>query len=450
MSTQSPINLKSFPLIKLISSLLFIIGAVLAYLIASEPEFMLYQIGGIELNLILGIFPLLAGIVVLVYAFASNSPLNLLLKDDKISIKSRKKEISLLKEEISAVRVRDAGKSKVWFLFLFVTYYFVYLGVECALYFSANHNTGLMELIIIPISMIWIAGLILILFPRKLIIILTKEKAIIQKVNHLPKDESFEILVDDVFNQKAVSQTNFIKSKMYLYRLILGIIFIGLLIITSFLVEIGGIVQPLHDLGIFIPQFLLLFGVLMVSSALSSGMKQALEINNNVLRIEEKTLISRITGKNFSWIKAKEKIEKDKIIKPGFRSLTKFDIMMIFVVFGQGFYLAFKIIWMPLVFINYIDVVDILIGILMLIVLFFYEFEILNKINIEVDSEFSFPRELITPIQLERGSYINNFRNLFKTDFKQQASKVGIASIAVLLIITLSLGYLGFALFIFI
>jgi len=447
MSSQNPINLKSFPLIKVISSLLFIVGAVLAYLIASDPEFMLYQIGGIELNLILGIFPLLAGIVLLIYALATNYSVEFSLKEDKFHINCKKNEFFLLKDEIKAVRVRDAGKSKVWFIFLFVSYYFLYLGIECALYFSANHNTGLMELIIIPITMIWVAGLLLILFPRKLIIILTKEKAVIQKVNHLPKDNSFERLFDDVFNQKSPDKVNYIKSKMYLHRLTLGIIFIALLIVTSFLVEIDGIIQPLHDLGVFLPQFLLLFGVLMVSSALSSGYKQDLQINDNILRIEEKTIIS---GKNLSWIKTKEKIEKEKILKKSFRALTRFDLMMIFVVFGQAFYLAFKIIWLPLVIIKYIDILDILIGILMLVVLFFYEFEIITKINIEADSDFSFPREFITPIELERGSYINNFKNLFKTDFKQQASKVGIASIAALLIITLSLGYLGFALFLFI
>ncbi len=349
MSSQNPINLKSFPLIKVISSLLFIIGAVLAYLIASEPEFMLYQIGGIELNLILGIFPLLSGIVLLIYALATNYSVNLSLKEDKIHINCKKDEFFLLKDEIQAVRVRDAGKSKVWFIFLFVSYYFLYLGIECALYFSANHNTGLMELIWIPITMIWVAGLLLILFPRKLIIILTKEKAIIQKVNHLPKDNSFERLFDDVFIQKSPDKVDFIKSKMYLYRLTLGIIFIALLIVTSFLVEIDGIIQPLHDLGVFIPQFLLLFGVLMVSSALSSGYKQDLQINDNILRIEEETIIS---GKNLSWIKAKEDIQKEKILKKSFRALTKFDVLMIFVVFGQAFYLAFKIIWLPLVFIN--------------------------------------------------------------------------------------------------
>jgi len=450
MSSQSPINLKSFPLIKVISSLLFIVGAVLAYLIASEPDFKLYQIGGIELNLILGVFPLLTGVVLILYAFITNYSVDLEIKDDILNIKSKKNKISLKKEDIKGVRVRDAGKSWIWFIFIFITYYFLYLGIECALYFSANHNTGLMEFILIPIIMIWAAGLILVLFPRKLIIILTKEKAIIQKVNHLPKNNSFERLFDDVFNQQTSKEVNFIKTNKYLYRLTLGIIFIALLIGTSYLVDIGGIVQPLHDLGVFIPHFLLLFGVLMVSSALSFGIKQNLQINDKIIRIEEKTLITRITGKNLSWIKAKEKVEKDKILKNSFRSLTKFDMMMIFVIFGQAFYLAFKIIWLPQVFVNYINIFDILIGILMLIVLFFYEFEIVSKINVDIDSDFCFPREFITPMQSERGSYISNFKNLLKTDFKKQASKVGIASIAALLIVTLSLRFLGFVFFIFI
>jgi len=459
MSSQENFNLKSFPLIKIISSLLLIIGAILAYILSSKPEFMLFQVGGVQLNLILGIFPLLSGIVLLLYSFITYYNVVITPLADKINIKSRKNEITILKDEIQLIRVRDAGKFFIWFVFFFINFYFYYYGIEMALYFSANHNAGLLEFILIPLLMIWFGGLILILFPRKLIIILTKNKAIIQKVNHLPKDNSFETLCDEIFGFKIIEPLRYEKSNQYLYRLILGIIPLVILIITAMLVEIDGIVQPLHALGIFIPIFMLLFSVLMISSALSLGVKQSVETNDKIIRIEELTLTSSINGKNFSWIKSKENIEPNNSFKKGFRVLTKFDILLLFVIFGEALYLAFKFLWLPL-YLKYLNGWDIIIGIIMLIVLFFYQFEIVNKLKVDIDSDYSLVREIliVNPNKNELTSqgrnaytlknkittYAKDFKALIKTDFKTQILKIGIAYAAAIVLITLSIMLGGF------
>ena len=225
------------------------------------------------------------------------------------------------------------------------------------------------------------------------------------------------------------------------------------------LVEIDGIVQPLHALGIFIPIFMLLFSVLMISSALSLGIKQNLETNDNKIRIEELTLTSSINGKNFSWIKSKENIELNNSFKKGFRVLTKFDILLLFVIFGEALYLAFKFLWLPL-FLKYLNGWDIIIGFIMLIVLFFYQFEIVNKLKVDIDSDYSLVREIliVNPNKNELTSqgrnaytlknkittYAKDFKALIKTDFKTQILKIGIAYAAVIVIITLSIMLGGF------
>ncbi len=462
MPSQSNLNLKSFPIIKIVSASLFFGGGILAYILSSKPEFMLFQLGGIPLNLILGIFPLLSGIFLFIYAFLTNNTLSFSMKDDILKIKSRKKEISVKKEDIQAVRVRDAGKFWIWFVFIFVNYFFMYLGVECSLYFSANHNAGLLEFVLIAFLMVWSANVLLIFFPRKIIGIFTKDKIIAQKVNYLPKNESFEKFFDGVFDVGTLDASSTLKTKsdQYLYRLVLGLIFLIILILTSILVEIDGIVQPLHDLGIFIPIFMLLFSVLMAASAIQIGREQNIMLADKIVRIEEKTIITPITGKNICWIKPKEKLEANQFYKRGFKKLTKYDLLLIFVIFGQALYLAFKFIWIPSVYLNYLDGRDVIIGILMLCVLFFYQFEILTKIDKNVNPDVMFRRAiiLINPenissvagLKPKTKSYFKDFKSLLKTDFKKQLVRIAIAYTAALLVITLSITLLGFIIFIYI
>ncbi|MHA1344161.1 MAG: hypothetical protein ACTSQG_09255, partial [Promethearchaeota archaeon] len=428
MSSREIINLKSFPKIKVISSILFVIGAILVYILASKPEYMLFQIGGIPLNLILGIFPLISGLILIIYAFITNYNASITYNNDKITVKGRKNQITIDKDDIKAVRVRDAGKFTIWFVFFFINFYFVYYGIECALYFSANHNAGLLEFIILPMFMIWIGGLLLILFPRKLIIILTRDKAIIQKINYLPRDGSFEQLFNKIFGFEITEDIQFVKSYHFIYRLTLGVIFFSIFIITSMLVNIDGINQPLHDLGIFIPIFLLLFSVLMLSSSIKEGFKQKIFIKENKMRLEEITLINSITGKNFCWIKAKEKIDESKAFSKGFRTLNRYNLMLLFIIFGQAFFLAYKFIWLPTVYLDYIDWRDVLVGTIMLIVLFLYAFEVVIKFEIDIDSDFKFIREILIFNQKDKESMIrehklfriikNKMRDAYK-DFKE-------------------------------
>ena len=90
MATENIINLKSFPRIKLISSLLFIIGAILASIFSIKPELMIFQIGGMPLILILGIIPLISGIVLLIYIYITYYDVTIAPKESEISIKSKK------------------------------------------------------------------------------------------------------------------------------------------------------------------------------------------------------------------------------------------------------------------------------------------------------------------------------------------------------------------------
>ncbi len=467
MSSQNVINLKSYPLIKLISSLLIILGSIIAFILASQPDMMLMQIGGVQWNLVLCIPPFLSGIILLFYAFVITY-YNVKITDlgEQIKIESRRLETTFQKQDIQAVKVRDAGRFFIGFVFMFITFYFEYYGIECGIYWFANHYAGTFEFILIPLLMIWIGSLLLFLFPRKLLIILMKEKAVLQKINHLPKDGSFQRLIDKIMGFTNLNNSDKVRNNRYQYRLVLGIIFILIFTITGLLIEIDGIVQPLHDLGIFIPIFLLLFGVLMISSAISTGISQSFDIKENRIRIEENTLISFLSGNNFYWIKSKEMVRKEDLFKAGFRTLTKFDMMMIFVIFGQAIFLAFKFLWNP-VYYAYLDITDVLIGILMLAVLFFYQFEIVTKLRIEIDSDLRFPREILIASQLspdfERSnrkgkfslrdrfsSYFGQFKKLFKSDFKMHIFKIGITYIAAILVISITLSIFNFILFIFI
>ena len=139
------LNLKSFPTIKIISACLFIVGAILTYILASSPQTMLFQIGGIPFNLVAGIFTLICGTVLLIYAFLTTYDFTISNKDNQITLNSKKDSITLKLEDIIAIRVRDTGKFAIWFVFVFVNFFFVYYGIECILYFSANHNAGLLQ-----------------------------------------------------------------------------------------------------------------------------------------------------------------------------------------------------------------------------------------------------------------------------------------------------------------
>jgi hypothetical protein len=465
MSSQNIINLKSFPFIKLFSSLLIIFGAIIAYILASQPEMMWLQIGGVQWNIILCIPPFLSGLVLLLYTFITHYNVKISDEGEKLLIKSRRLEISFSKQEVQAVKVRDAGKFYIWLVFMFINFYFVYYGIECGVFWFANHYAGSFELILFPLLLIWIGGLILVLFPRKLLIILLKDKAILQKINHLPKDRSVERLMDDVFEFSSPENVNYNKTNQYQHRLILGVISILIFTITSFMVEIDGIVQPLHDLGIFIPIFLLMFGVLMVSSALSTGIKQYAEIKEKSIKIEEKTLLSFFSGNNYNWIRSEENLKKSELSLKSFRTLTKFDYAMIFVIFGQAAFLGFKFV--SPVYLPYFDIFDLLIGLLILVVLFFYQFEIVSKLSLPISSEFKFPREILisdslvddpenekrsTKISIKERitTYFKDFKDLLKSDFKPQIIKIGITYIVSILVLTLSFFMLGFVLFIFI
>ncbi len=468
MASNNTINLRSFPKIKVLSSALFIVGAILAHVLSSKPELMLFQIGGIPLNLVFGIFPLLSGVILLIYALITYYSVIISCLGDKISFKSRITEIILKKEEIQAVRVRDADKNYIWFVFLFINFFFVYYGIECSLYFAANHHAGLLEFVLIPMFLIWFAGLMLILFPRKLIAIYTNDKIILQKVNHLPKNNAFEKLFDKIFGfDMSEKKVEHVRSDRFQYRLILGVIFLIIFVVTNLLVEIDDIFQPLHLLGIFIPQFLLIFSVLMVSSSLSAGISQSIEIKKKRLRIEEITLITPISGKNFIWIKSMEDTDKNDMYRKGFRTLTVFDILLTFVMFGQGFLLAFKFIWLPDVYLTYLDGWDIFLGVVILIVLTIYQFEIVTKLNNEFNSEYGFKREIIVHAPDEKqlkaptkgiinnlktniNIYLKDFKGLLRSDFKNQFIKISLASLAGLVIITITYSFLGFVFFVFI
>ena len=444
--------------------MLFIIGAILAYLLASKPEIYFFQVGGIRHNLILGIFPLIAGIIILIYALVTYYSFSITRKDDSLILKNRRKEISFNINELQAVRVRDAGKVMVWVLFVSVNFYFIYYGLENGLYFVLNHNVGSFEYIFIPILLVWIAGLILILFPRKVIIFLMKDKAIIQKINHLPKDRAFNKLFDEIFDFKETNQAHFTKVTGYSYRLIIGLIFISIFIVSTIIVDVQGIYRPFHDLGFFIPQMIVIFGILMISSSLSQPRKQNLIIKDKTLRIEEISLLTPISGKNLIWIKSPKSLNQEKDIKKSFINLTKFDITISYFIFGGACFLAFKILWNPFLYLPYFDWIDFLIGLIILISLFFYQFEIVTKLDIELNSTLKFRREILLgknyfnktnrektgSFMSKINNYFTDFRNISQTDKKRQFAKILITDVAAIFTISISYYTLGIVFFPFI
>ena len=103
----------------------------------------------------------------------------------------------------------------------------------------------------------------------------------------------------------------------------------------------------------------------------------------------------------------------------------------------------------------------------MLIVLFFYQFEIITKLNVKINSAFDFKKELIVynPEENERNlpskglinylkskgkNYLMDFKGLLSVDFKNQLIRISIAYLAAILLITLTFNTLGFVFFIFI
>jgi hypothetical protein len=464
--SKKELTLRSFPLIKIIASILLILGAILAYFLASIPQTKLFQIGGVDLNLVYSIPPLISGVILLIYAFITYYDVKIHDKGDYLEIESRRSETSLKKEDIKFVKVRNAGKGFVWFVFFFITFYFVYYGLECGIFFTANHNAGLLEYILIPLLLIWLGGALLVLFPRKLITIATKDRAILQKINYFPNDQAFESLWDQIFGWSKKEKGDYVKTNRYLYRLTLGIIFLMIFSISHLIVKRQGINRPLHDLGIFIPIFLLFFGILMVATSISTGNKQYLQIKDNRLKFKEETIISSLTGKNYLWMRANTELDLNKHLKPSFRALTEYEYSLIFILFGQAFFLAFKFIWNPAIYLKFINGWDIFIGILMLVVLFFYEFEIVTKLTAETDAEFRDHREVIIsnrnkkkPSREDKGinglktiiiNYIAEFKSLFNTDFKSRLMKVVIIYISAIIVITLTFSVIGFVLFLFI
>ncbi|MHA1146763.1 MAG: hypothetical protein ACTSR8_00795 [Promethearchaeota archaeon] len=455
------LNLKSFPLIKVVSASLFIIGAILTYILSGSPKTMLFQFGGIPFNLIAGIFPLLCGIVLLIYAFITTYDVNISNEKDQIKLNSKKNSITLNKEEIIAVRVRDAGKFAVWFVFVFVNFFFVYYGIECVLYFSANHNAGLLKYSFYSLLIVWMGGLMLVLFPRKILIILTKEKAILQKVNYLPKDGLFEKIFDDLFGFDNSAETKKVKTNFMFLRLIIGITAISIFIITSILVEIDGIIQPLHDLGVFIPIFLLLFAVLMISITIHEPRTQLIKSKENRIRIKEYTLITPISGSNYLWLKSRENFQPNKLNLKEFRKLKIYGYLLIFVMFGQATFLAFKILWLPFIYLDYFDWIDFLIGIIILILIFLFSFDVRQKLDVKLDSEFNFVREIIL-IEDSRESnrlvgfkekikyYFTEIRVAMKNDQNNHLLKIIITCISALVFLTFIYVVLGFVFFLFI
>lgn len=456
MSTDTRINLKSFPIIKLISAILFIIGGILAYLFSSKPEVMLFQIGGIPLGLVIGIPPILCGIVLILYSVITFYNVEVHWMADKLIIKSRKNVAEFNQDDIKAVRVRDAGKFILYFIFVFINFYFVYYGIECSLYFSANHDAGLLEFVLIPMFMVWFANVLLIIFQRKLLIFMGNESAVIQKINHLPKDGSFETLIDSIFGINAEKDSSkILKTNIYQYRLVLGITMLAIFSLTSMLVDIDDIIQPLHDLGIFIPIFLLLFSVMLISSALKEPTKQERVISDDIMKLKESNLIDQINGKNFLWLKSKNSIDNSELARPEFRRLTIYQYALISIIFGGAFYLAFKFIWIPSIYLSYLSIPDILIGILILAVLFFFQFEIRYKLNVNLDSEMKFRKEILVVNKETRElgvknkikNYFSMFKSLVRSDLKVQLVGVVIAYAVALILITISIYSLGFMLF---
>ena len=98
----------------------FFIGAISVYIISSKPEIVFFQVGGVYINTVYAIPPLISGLILLIYTFCSHYKVSLTRNDDAILLKSRKQEISIKRDEIQAVKVRDAGKFAVWFVFVYV------------------------------------------------------------------------------------------------------------------------------------------------------------------------------------------------------------------------------------------------------------------------------------------------------------------------------------------
>ena len=471
MSSQKSINLKSFPFIKLISSLMIIIGAIFTYILSMpipgfNPEISFFQVGGVQHGLVLGVPSLLSGLVLLLYTFYIYYKFSITDEEDTLSFKARKKTFSINKNDIVVVRVRDAGKSFIWFVFAFITFLFVYYGFETGLYFSANHNSGLYGFIIIPLFIIWLGGVLLVLFPRKLMAIITKDAVLLQKINHLPKDQSFEKLIDTVFGFKDF-ESNYNKTTQYKHRLILGVISLLIFIITSILVPKSGLWLPLHDIGIFLPIFLLIFSVLMISSSLSSANKQSIQVDDNLLRLEETSNISKLSGKNFVWFKSSQKVDEKNYVRE-FRTITKYDAVIICILFGGAFFLGFKLLWNIPLFLPYFSWIDLLISLILLLIIFLYQFEVVDKLKVPYEADQQLvkeiiiadsyaritreePRSLKEKIKLSIKNYKNDFKSSTKTDsFKSHILKVGLIYSISLLLITISFTFFGVILFIFV
>lgn len=459
-------NLRFFPFVKLFSAILFIIGGILTYIFSIKPEVFLFQIGGVDFGLILGLFPIITGIGLIFYTFLKFYKIELLEEKDSLILKA-KQEIKIKKDEIVAVRIRDAGKAVQWFIFLFVNFYFVYYGIECALYFSANHNTGFLKYVIFPMFLVWCGGFLLLLFPRKLLKILTNDMAILQKITHIPNDNSFENLVDRIFGFEMPKERTFYRNFDFVYRVILGLLFLIIFLVTSLIVEFDDINQPLHDLGIFIPIFLLFFSVLMFSSALTEGFKRNLKIQGNKLRIEEKQIIHKISGKNYLWVKTEEKIDGNKIFQRGFRNLNIYNLLLVSILFGQGVFLAFKFLFFPNLYIESLNWIDIIIGVSMLLGIFLYSFEVIGKIKIDPPSEYQFNREIqvdenvidktnsesrktLTAIKQNLKNHFKSLPGLIKQNKANHTIKVFIAALGAVITILVNIYLLGFLIFIFI
>ncbi|TFF93145.1 MAG: hypothetical protein EU544_06310 [Promethearchaeota archaeon] len=268
--------------------------------------------------------------------------------------------------------------------------------------------------------------------------------------------------MDKIFGINTIQKEKVLRSNHYLYRLIIGAVALSIFIITSILVEINGILQALHDLGIFIPIFLLLFAVLMISSAIKEPLTQKMNIRNNVVKIKETTLISALSGNNLLWLKAQTPIQEGQQIKKNFRRLSIYQYLLGFVLFGQGIFLALKILWLPLVYIEFFDWWDLLIGLTIILLTFLFSFEIVHTLNVDTESEFDLVREILIlqpqreEVERTRGlkqrflNYINDFKEALRNNQRHHLLKVIISWISAILVISLSYVFAGFVIFIFI
>ncbi|MGQ4874775.1 MAG: TcpD family membrane protein [Promethearchaeia archaeon] len=469
MTEEHHLCLKCFHQIKIISAVLFILGGILSYYFASSPETMLFQFGGIPFNLIIGIFPLLCGIFLFIYTALTSGSFDINIDNDVCKFIYKKSELSLNKNEIKVVIFSDAPKFAIWFVFFFINFYFVYYGIECVLYFSANHNAGLLEFSFYSMMIVWFAGLILLLFPRNLLEIITPNKRILQKISQIPKDGSFERFFNEIFGLSEEQNEKIIRSNRFLYRLILGIIFVTIFILTSMLVIRDEIVQPLHDLGIWIPIILLLSGVMMISSSIKEKRIFKIKNENDNIMINCKALIGALTQDNYIWLNKNDYQVKENLTEIGFRKLSFYQYLLIMVLFGQAAFLGFKIFWLPFVYADYFDIYDMIIAIIMIIVLFFFSFEIVYKLDFKSGNELKPKKEILLgkvpgnkkldnnrnqnlfqSIKIGFKRYFNNFKVAVKNDTSRHLLKIFLACIFAIVLITISYVFLGFVIFIFI